>query len=231
MKSKPKKLDTAVLDRIARVGELLDEVGSEVIGNRVKRLRDNQGLSIREVADRAAISKNSIVRLEQGRGTQPVTVLKVCTVLGVHIERLAEPTGEDMVIAVAHRKKDDRWFDVADMASQPLLNLDRPLKPAERKKAVNQGATSPINLLQCRLPGGNILPSILELYQKSPVRSHIGEEFVYALSGDTVVTIGKKKHKLKEGESLTFWSAEPHSYAPANPKKVPVQILSIRVDG
>lgn len=187
-------------------------------------------MSIREVAETAAISKNSIVRLEQGRGTQPITVLKVCSVLGVHVERLAEPTTDD-VIAIVHKHKDDHWFDIADMGSKPLLDANRPLTARERKQAVAAGAEVPVNLLKCRLPGGKVMPSILEVYKPSPVRSHVGEEFAHVLKGEAIITVGRKKYRLKKGESITFWSAEPHSYAPADPKKIPVQILSIRVDG
>ncbi len=222
--------DKNLLDRLERVSRLLHKAGAKVIGHRVRRLRDAQGVSIREVAEKAEISKNSIVRLEQGRGTQPITILKVCSTLGVHVERLAEPSSDD-VVAVAHKNKDDHWFDMADMGSRPLLNAKKPITPRQRKQAVNAGASVPINLLKSRLPGGKFLPSVLEVYQTSPLRSHVGEEFAYILDGEGVITVGKKKYRLKKGESITFWSAEPHSYAPADPKKVPVRILSLRVDG
>ena len=230
MNAESKKFDDELIGRLERVASMLESVGAEVIGHRVRRLRDLQGLSIRELAEKASISKNSIVRLEQGRGTQAVTILKICAVLGVHTQRLAEPTNED-IISITHQKKDDRWFDGANMGSQPLLNSNRPLTANQRKKAVAEGAQVPVNLLQCRLPGGKILPSVLELHGPSPIRSHVGEEFVYVLSGTVIITVSDKKHRLKEGESMTFWSAEPHSYAPANAKNGPAMILSVRVDG
>ena len=230
MNVEPKNFDQELIGRLDRVSAILNQIGAEVLGNRVRRLRDLQGLSIREVAEKASISKNSIVRLEQGRGTQPITIIKICAVLGVHIQRLAEPADED-VISVTHVKKDDQWFDGANMSSQPLLNSKRPLTAKQRQQAVSQGAQLPVNLLKCRLPGGKILPSILELHGPSPVRSHVGEEFVYVISGTVIVTVSDKKHRLKQGESMTFWSAEPHSYAPANSKSSPATILSVRVDG
>ena len=227
--SKP-KTDKKLLDRLDRVAELIEKTGLSVIGQRVRRLRDAQGVSIRDVADKAEISKNSIVRLEQGRGTQPITILRVCSTLGVHVERLAEPSSED-VVAITHKNKDDHWFDMADMGSRPLLNAKKPITLKQRKQAVASGASVPINLLKSRLPGGKFLPSVLEIYQSSPVRNHVGEEFAYVLEGEGIITVGNKKHRLKQGESITFWSAEPHSYAPADPKKVPVRILSLRIDG
>jgi len=93
-----------------------------------------------------------------------------------------------------HQKGDDRWFDVADMGSAPLLGVaDRALTAAERKRAVAKGAQAPVNLLNSRLPGGKVLPSILEVYQESPVRSHVGEELAYVLSGTAIITVGEKK--------------------------------------
>ena len=230
MGSKKKKIDADLLNGLERVNELLSTAGPDAIGHRVRRLRNAQGLSVRQIAEKASVSKSSIVRLEQGRGSQAITILKVCSALGVHVERLAGSAEQDVVAAV-HRKKDDRWFDLGDMASKPLLDLDRPLTLRERKKAVATGAQIPVNLLHCRLPGGSILSCILEISKKTPVRSHVGEEFVYVLSGSVLITVGKEKFRLKEGESLTFWSAEPHAYAPADSRNVPVQILSVRVDG
>lgn len=223
--------DAHLIQRLNRIRALLDSVGPEVLGHRIRRLRDRQGLSIREVADRAQVSKNSIVRLEQGGGTQPITLLRVCSVLGLHVERLAEPTGEDMRLAATHRAADDRWFDAGDMGSAPLLEADRPLTAAERKGAVRGGVKTPVNMLQCRLPGGCFLPSVLEVFEETAPRSHVGEELAYVLEGQAVITVGGEAHVLSQGEAITFWSAEPHTYAPADSDEVPVRILSVRIDG
>ncbi len=217
-------------ERVSRVSGLVQQLGPKVFGHRIRRLRDLQGLSIRSVADKAGISKNSIVRMEQGRGTQAVTVLKVCNVLGIHVERLIDSSNNELKVAMVHRNEDDRWFDSSDIASASLLGItDRAITSEERKQAVRQGSISPVNLLQCRLQGGNILPCVLELHQKSSERSHVGEEFVYVLQGSAIISIAGQDHRLEEGESIAFWSAEPHSYAPADPQKTPVKILSVRV--
>ncbi|MEO0661264.1 MAG: helix-turn-helix domain-containing protein [Planctomycetota bacterium] len=218
------------LDRLDRVSAVLAAVPPDALGHRIKRLRESQGLSIREIAERAGLSKNSIVRLEQGRGSQPVTVLKVCAVLGVHVDRLVRGDSAGEAAAV-HTRDDDRWFDGADMGSGPLLGRAGPLPPRERSRAVARGARIPVNLLQSRLEGGRVLPSLLEVHAASPTRSHVGEEFVYVLEGTLVLSIGSVQHRLRAGESIAFWSAEPHSYAPAKGTRRPVRILSVRIDG
>lgn len=223
--------DAQLLDRLAWLEGLLERVDPDVLGHRLRRFRTQQGLSIREVADRARVSKNSIVRLERGGGTLPITILKVCSVLGVHAERLAGPGAPDLVLAAVHRTADDRWYDAGDMGSAPLAGGDRPLDIEERRAAVEAGASTPVNLLRSRLPGGRALPSVLELWKPSPERSHVGEELVYVLEGRAAITVGGTRHELGPGESIVFWSAEPHSYAPADPERIPARILSVRLDG
>ncbi|MEM6288524.1 MAG: cupin domain-containing protein [Bacteroidota bacterium] len=222
--------DQDLLDRLAHVSALLAEVGPEPIGDRLKRVRTRQHLSIRQLAERAGVSKNSVVRLEQGRGTHPTTVLRVCTALGLHVERLAEATSDALTLAAPHRLADDRWYDMTDFGAGPLLGADRPLAADDRRRAVNAGtAVVPLNLLQSRLPDGRVLPTILELYGPSERRSHPGEEFVFVLEGRVRVDVGPERHVLEAGESLTFHSAEPHAYAPEG--VVPSRLLSVRVEG
>jgi hypothetical protein len=35
---------------------------------------------------------------------------------------------------------------------------------------------------------------------------------------------------LQKGEAVTFWSAEQHSYAPAEGVELPALLLSVRID-
>ncbi|MEM0962342.1 MAG: XRE family transcriptional regulator [Bacteroidota bacterium] len=218
-----------VLDRLDHVNQLIDDVDPVTLGSRIRRVRTSQQLSIRELADRAGVNKNSVVRLEQGRGTTAPTVLRICTGLGVHVERLVE-ADDGVVIARAHRSGDDRWYDMTHFGAGPLLGADRPLSEGERQQAVADGADVPLNLLQSRLPDGRVLPTVLELYGPSETRSHPGEEFVYVLRGRVRVDVGPESYDLGEGESLTFHSAEPHAYAPAGEGPVP-RLLSVRVEG
>lgn len=85
--------------------------------------------------------------------------------------------------------------------------------------------------VRSRLPNRRVLPSVLELRRSSEVRSHPGEEFVFVLSGRTRLEVGDRSVELAEGVSATFWSAEPHRYAPADPEQVPARLLSVRTEG
>ena len=212
------------LVRHAQVAALVGRVGAEVVGDRIRRLRIGMGLSIRDVAARAALSKTSVVRLEQGLTCRPATLVQVCEVLGVHLERLED--GETAEAGVVHRASDDRWFDMADVAAGPLpLTATR---VARTPRVAKQVAVA-VNLLRSRLTNGRVLPTILEVHAESVARSHPGEEFVYVLSGRLRLRVGANVFELKTGESACFWSGEPHQYAPIG--RGPARVLSIRVDG
>lgn len=188
-----------------------------------------QGLSIRELAAKAEVSKTSIVRLEQGHPTFASTVVRVCQSLGLHLAGLADPRQIDE-FAVVHRAQDDRWFDMTEFGAGPLGAQDRPLAPNERKEIANGRVAVALLYLKNRLEGGMMLPALLEIYERSEPRSHPGEEMVYVLDGTVRVYVGDQIYDLSTGECITFWSAEEHAYEPSPGSTVPVRALSIRVD-
>ena len=183
----------------------------------MRRARLRQGRSIRELATASGLSKTSIVRLEQGGATYPITVVKVCAALGLHLASLANPSGEGSENAAVHRHTDDRGFDLTDFGAGPLGGLDRPLTTDERAGFVAAGAGVPLLILTSRLPEGRLLSTVIEVYGPSAPRSHPGEEFVYVLEGSAQLTVGSETYLLAQGESIVFRSAEPHTYAP-NPE-------------
>ncbi len=208
----------------------LKDFPAQVLGDRVRRARVRQSISVRDLAKSAGVSKNSITRLEHGGGTNPATLVKVCAALGLHVAGLLrnEPSKEQIV--AVHRRDDDRWFDMTDFGAGPLGALNRPLSERERVAFVEQGARVPLLMLTNRLESGRLLPSILELFGPSELRSHAGEEMVYVLSGSVLLTVGDQQIVLQEGEAATFWSAEEHAYAPAPGSPIPARVLSIRSD-
>ena len=222
--------DEIFLKRERHVATLLKSVSPGVVGARLRRARLRMGLSIRDLSSASQVSKNSIVRLELGNSPSALTLMKVCAILGIHIESLAKPTPAGDQFMSVHRQKDDRWYDLTDFDAGPLGGIDAPQSAAQRKRHVRKGAKVPLMILKSRLETGRLLPTVIELYSESDRRSHAGEEFVYVLRGSAKVRIGNKSVVLKTGEAVTFWSAELHSYAPATGSALPAQLLSVRID-
>lgn len=200
------------------------------LGERLRRARVRQGRAIRELAEAAGLSKSSVVRLEQGGGTYPLTLVKVCAALGLHVARLRDTdnAGDDRF--AVHRNEDDRWYDIGAFGSGPLGGNDRPLTVAERAQFARDGVVVPIVVLASRLRDGHLLSNVVEVYAESETREHPGEEFVYVLEGTARITIGTTQVTLAAGESIAFRSAEPHTYAPNDPAQVPVRLLMVRLD-
>ena len=210
--------------------DLIAQVKPAVLGARLRRARVRQGLSVRSLAENAGISKTSIVSIESGHAAHANTVIKVCSALGLHLAGLCEPTLKRTPPIAIHRSVDDRWFDMTDFGAGPLGGKDRPLTAKERA-AFAKGSAVPLLFLRSRLDRGRLLPVVIELFAESPVRSHPGEEFVYVLKGALQIRVAGEAYLLHQNESVTFWSAEEHSYAPApGYKSLPVRILSLRID-
>ncbi len=197
-----------------------------VAGTRLKRVRLQQGLSIRQLSDLANISKTSVVQVEAGRTSRRSTYLKVATVVGLHLENLLHSGSADGLPYAVHLKQDDRWFDLGRF-DEGLL--PKAAQANQKIRSTLPGAT-PLNILSSRLEQGRIKPTILEISSPSETRSHAGEEHVFVLEGMAIVGVGEHRVELQEGESITFWSAEPHSYMPHPDSKLPVRLLSVRVD-
>lgn len=206
-----------------QIEALLADVGPAVVGERVRRVRTSMGLSIRDVAAQGALSKTSVVRLEQGGACRASTLIRVCDVLGLHVDGLRHSGAREDVIAV-HRASEDRWYDLDDVSGTPLA----PEHASRDTKRTRGSVAVVVDLLRSRLPDGRVLPTILEVRRESQVRSHPGEEFVYVLSGRLRLTVGETTLELSTGESACFLSGEPHTYAPAT--RAPARILSVRVN-
>ena len=218
--------ENQLLDLENRARDVLGKLGSSIIGARVKRERLSQGHSIRDLAALAGLGPNSIVRLESGMGFRPLTLIKVCGALGIHVDRL-ESTAEADIVAV-HRKCDDRWHELDSYGAGYLGDGDGVLTETERSRLAAGTQSNPLMLLKSRLGTGRLLPTLIEVHHPTPARSHPGEEFVFALRGPVQVSVAGRDYVLETGESMEFWGWEPHSYSPVGNDAG--LLLSIRVN-
>jgi transcriptional regulator with XRE-family HTH domain len=206
--------DKEFLQREKEAREMLQSVPPDVIGARLARARKRQGLSIRDLAAAANVDKSSIVRIEAGAPPQTLTVMKLCAALGIHLATIAANVAETGAVAV-HKREDDVWYDMSDLAAGPL--------PEENRS----GIAAPMVILKSRLEGGILLSNIIELNGECPGQSVPGEEMVFVIRGILRLTVGAQTMDLEEGESATFWSSERHCYAPAPGSPLPVRLLCV----
>lgn len=201
---------------------------AKLAGGRIRRSRIEQGVSIRDLASQAGLSKTSIVNLESGKPVRKGTLEKVCEVLGVELEVIVRSSLDENDGVVVHRHENDVWYDLHDFEHGPWhRGFATPDKIAEINRS---GCKVPVNILTSRLEQGVLKPTVMELFAPSERRSHRGEEMVFVIEGTLLLSVGEHDYVLKEGESATFYSVEQHSYAPEPQSPTPVRVLSIRVD-
>src|ERR1700742_4924282 len=94
----------------------------EVLGERIRAHRVACGVSVRQLAARAMVSKTSIVSLEHGRSCLPATLAKVCAAMNLHVDRLREPAIERQAEAAVMRSEDFRWYDLEATTAGPLAD-------------------------------------------------------------------------------------------------------------
>jgi len=113
------------------------------LGARIQRIRMRMNLSVRDVAEKAGVNKNTILRLEKGLTPSYTTLNRVCEALGIHIAQLTRQDAHDeTTIAIHSRMNEGRSQLAAD-------------------------ETALLTSLECRLPDGKINSALLELYDLS----------------------------------------------------------------
>lgn len=88
--------------------------------------------------------------------------------------------------------------------------------------------------LECELFGGNVVSSIIELFDLCTLRSFEGQELIFCLRGPVKVTINEEIAMLQTGDAICLWAEPFHQAAPGVPLErgtLPPQILSVRVEG
>lgn len=164
------------------------------IGNKLKELRIQKGLTQEELADRCELSKGFISQLERDLTSPSIaTLVDILQCLGTDLQEFFHENPQEEQIVF----KDTDYFEKVD---EELGNTIEWIIPNAQKNIME-----PIRLTL--KPGGSTYPD----------NPHDGEEFGYVLSGSITITIGKKKVRAKKGESFYFISNTTH-YITANNK-------------
>jgi transcriptional regulator with XRE-family HTH domain len=209
------------------LGELLKMAGGDLVGARVRRIRERQGLSLRELAERAEISKNTLLRLEQGMVPRLSTLRQVARALRVKPRLLCTlDLVESPVISIL-KNEDLRWFDMDNYRGAQYPLADRVLDESERRQFAMDGAT-PFSNLTNSTEVEFFHPNLIELYKATPRRSHPGMEFCFVLSGTIRIVFENEVRMLEAGESINFHATEVHHYEVVG-EVIPARVLSIVV--
>jgi transcriptional regulator with XRE-family HTH domain len=188
-----------------------------VVGPRIRKLRESRGLTLRELANRVDISKNTILRLEQGLPVAEPILNKICNALQTIPPNLMVSEESWSLPYRVHRNEQSQWRTAFRRAKAPATLKDFEIvePESERLRIGRLGfATGFLQTFDCQIQRGKLQSAIVELYgdqEKSGYR-HSGEEFIYCLQGKLKFTISSHTLILNPGEAVTFWSRYRHRY-------------------
>lgn len=156
------------------------------IGHKIRQLRILKGLTQKELADRAELSKGFISQVEKNYTSPSIaTLIDILQCLGTTPAEFFNDSPEEQIVFA----KED-YFVKTD---NELHNTIQWIVPNAQKNQME-----PI-LLKLEA-GGTTCPD----------HAHEGEEFGYVISGSITITLGNKTYKAKKGESFYFISDRQH---------------------
>jgi transcriptional regulator with XRE-family HTH domain len=167
------------------------------IGQRIRAAREERGLSVKELADKAGCLDEYLEWVEDGQVEPPVALLI----------RLAGALHLDTGV-----------FLHADEAS------DRRLREGSKRTEHYSYKTLTSPETNSHLMAFSVTIPPKTAHEGVGYR-HEGEEFVYVLSGKAELTVGNEKKRLSEKESLRFNSNLDHHLS--NPGEIPAELLVI----
>ncbi len=169
------------------------------LGSRVRALREKQGLTLREVADRTGLSTSFLSSFE--RDLTGISVANLQRVIGV--------CGSSLI----------------DIFAEPRAEVLKLVRPGERPRlALGDGSILIEDLAvvprQMEIQQWTIQPGA----GSEGSYSHPGEEAMYLLSGSLEVQLsGSESYSLAPGDCLYFSSSEHHRWR--NPGSQPAVVL------
>lgn len=177
------------------------------INTRLRRLRREQGLSIRTLAARCDLSPNTLSLIENGHTSPSVHTLQL----------LARGLGVALVTFFEEEKPE--YALVYQRAGQrPLLRF----------------ANGTLEKLGAGLPPLGAEPILVTLDPgQADVQDirHLGREFIYCLTGKVICIVAGQEYPLLPGDSLLFDASAPHRWSNADSNSSRLLVLFCPIEG
>lgn len=177
------------------------------LGNTIRELRQQHGLTIAEVADQVGLSRGMLSKVENAQtATSLETLAKVASALGVSLSTLF------------------RNYNMPEGGAQ-LVKSGEGMEVVRR--GTKRGHTYHL-LAYDQGPTKLFEPFLITMDDASevfPTFEHPGVEFIYMLEGKIEYRHGQSTYLLEPGDSLTFRGDIPHG--PENLIELPIRFLAI----
>jgi len=186
------------------------------VGSLIRRERQKQELSLRELARRVGVSASMLSQVETDRTRPSVsTIYAIATELGLSIDALLSESDGTVDVSPADHSDADADADRQSATALAVTGLASQLvRPEDRRKLeLESGVTW--ELLSDLLP--HLVDFMYVSYEpggrsssSGKLMRHSGTEFAYLLRGKLKIQVGFDEYVLQPGDALAFDSTEPH---------------------
>jgi len=168
------------------------------VGSRMRQIRREKGLSIKELSRLAGIEEDTLSRIESGE-MQP----QLGTVL-----KLSKSLERDMGALITGQG--DRPYAITRMSDRRKVVRASSPKSSQAQYAYRGLAPD--------VKGRHMEPLLVRLqpHPEEEPSLHHGEEFIFVLEGTVVLQLGEESFELEPGDSAYYQSTLPHLVAAAN---------------
>lgn len=173
----------------------------EQIGSKIRNLRNQNGLTQQELADRSDLTKGFISQVERGFTAPSVaTLADIIECLGSNLADFFNDDGDTQIVY-----KPEDCFEKVDKAG----NCVRWLVPTAQKNQME--------------------PILVTLKPKENMpfdKPHEGEEFGYVLEGSVKLYFGEKVQIAEQGDSFCYSATKRHKIEAAGRREAKVLWIS-----
>lgn len=188
-----------------------EEVKELEIGRKVRRLRQEQRLTLQQLAEATGLSKPLLSQVENDQVIPPLaTLLRIAKALRVSLHHFFQDEGDSekcILVRAGDRRPQPRRAAGGDPSAPPYSYHS--LAAGKRLR--------------------NMEPFLVEFdardWSEEMLVSHQGEEFLFLLEGELELHYGEQVMTMHAGDSVYYDSTEPHGYVavgPARPRAVAV---------
>lgn len=168
---------------------------SNVVGEKIKALRENKSISMEQLAELSGLAIEQIERIENNIDLPSLApLIKIARVLGVRLGTFLDDA-EDNGPAICRKEGAADTISFSNNAIQSRKHMEyRSLAKSKSDRhmepfIINVDPTSDNNFV---------------------LSSHEGEEFIYVMEGVMEISYGKNTYLLEEGDSIYYDSIVPH---------------------
>ena len=169
---------------------------TQIVGEKIKSLRNTREISVEELAERTGLSKEQIERIENNIDIPSLApLIKIARALGVRLGTFLDDQDEMGAVVCRKQEAADATISFSNNATDARTHMH--YHSLSKSKADRHMEPFIIDIEAVTDAG----------YELS---SHEGEEFIYVMEGAIEVCHGKKKYIIEAGDTIYYDSIVPH---------------------